>query len=251
MPPPTVSVPSSPTSWRMGRSKPFVFASRSFSPAERRYSHLDKEGPAIVYGVKRFHPFLIGWSFTIYTDHKPLIYLFDESRLNPPQASTRVQWWALTLSAYEYFVEYTPGNDHANPNVFSRLPLPEKPENMPLLGETVLLLELLLTTPVTPSQIRTWTSRNPTLAWIREQVQQGWTLTTGDEHLRPYLQRKDELSLQDGCILWGNCVIVPPPGSPAVMDELHDGHPGIYRMKGLARSHVWWPGMDTDLEAKV
>ena len=51
--------------------------------------------------------------------------------------------------------------------------------------------------------------------------------------------------------LVGNRVIVPPPGRPAVMEELHDGHPGICRMKGLARSHVWRPGMDTDLEAKV
>ena len=216
-------------------------------PSRPRYSQLDKEGLAIVYGVKRFHQFLFGWPFTIYTDHKPLIYLFDESCLIPPQASARVQRWALTLSAYEYTVKYKPGKDHANADVFSRLPLPEKPENTPLPGETVLLLELLRTTPVTASQIRTWTSRDPTLARVREQVQQGWTLTTGDEHLR----RKDELSVQDGCILWANRVIVPPPGRPAVMEELHDGHPGICRMKGLARRHVWWPAMDTDLEAKV
>ena len=35
------------------------------------------------------------------------------------------------------------------------------------------------------------------------------------------------------------------------MSELHEAHPGIVRMKALARSYVWWPGMDKDLEHKV
>ena len=32
---------------------------------------------------------------------------------------------------------------------------------------------------------------------------------------------------------------------------LHEGHPGISRMKALARSYVWWPGMDQQLENRV
>ena len=36
-----------------------------------------------------------------------------------------------------------------------------------------------------------------------------------------------------------------------VMEELHETHPGIVKMKSLARSYVWWPNMNAELEARV
>ena len=46
-------------------------------------------------------------------------------------------------------------------------------------------------------------------------------------------------------------VIVPPAGRAKVLDELHEGHPGISGMKSLARSFVWWPSMVQNLEDKT
>ena len=47
-------------------------------------------------------------------------------------ALARVQCWALTLSAYDYEMQYVPGKEHANANVFSRLPLPVQPREVPM-----------------------------------------------------------------------------------------------------------------------
>ena len=233
-----------------GSERPIAYASRTLNSAERHYSQLEKEGLSCIFGIKRFHDYLFGRHFELVTDHKPLLGLLKEDRATSPHASSRIKRWSLFLSSYEYSLVFRNTTAHANADALSRLPLPEEPATTTKEPELVLLAEHLADSPVTASDIQLWTRRDSKLSKVLQYVQQGWP-TEGDQELEPYSSRRLELSTFDGCILWGSRIVIPPPGRQAVLQELHEGHPGITRMKALSRMYVWWPGISADIEKSV
>ncbi|KAI5725637.1 hypothetical protein M8J77_018002 [Diaphorina citri] len=227
--------------------RPIHFASKTLSSAERNYSQVQKEALAVIYGVQYFSKYLTGRKFTLITDNKALVTLFGEDKAVPMLSSARLQRWSLILSNFDYSIKYKKGTQIPVADALSRLPL----SNDKTFDDTVYYLgfkELGLTA----NTIINSTRKDKVLSKVMEYVKHGWPSVTNlscDE--KTFHTIKDELSIENDLLLRANRIIIPDDLKEQILKLLHDEHPGIVRMKALARSYVWFPGIDKEIENYV
>ena len=234
-----------------GTERPIAYGSRTLTKAEKNYAQIDKEAAAIIFGIKKFHPYIYGRKFTLITDHKPLTTIFSPKSSLPALAAARLQRWAIILSAYQYEVEFRATDKHANADCLSRLPLQITTEEDAMTKAASLFnLQQIERLPIKTDKIAQLTANDPVLSKVITFVQQGWPTQVQDE-FKPYHIRRNELTVEANCLLWGRKVIIPEKLQDKVLEELHTAHPGVVRMKSIARIHVWWPGIDKKIEEVV
>ncbi|GFX27701.1 integrase_H2C2 domain-containing protein [Trichonephila clavipes] len=88
--------------------------------------------------------------------------------------------------------------------------------------------------PVTATDIARATKTDRKLFELYESLKSGTELPV------PWKGRESEFSLQNGCIMYGHRVCIPEKYQNQVLEELHVGHPGIVKMKAIARSYCYW-----------
>ena len=120
------------------------------------YLQIEKEGLACAFGIQRFNSYMFGRHFILQNDHKPLLLLFNEQPL-PPQASNRIQRWALKLATYDYSIIFQSTKQHANANTINKVPLEGTPVETQTTQELVHVVQNLQEAPITARQIAHWT----------------------------------------------------------------------------------------------
>ena len=101
------------------------------------------------------------------------------------------------------------------------------------------------------AEVKNWSRHDSVIGNVIDVVQKGWISQEYPAEWKPFESRKEELSIIDGCLMWGSRVVIPSQGRERVLEELHQCHPGINCTKALARSYVWWPCLDKDIKKRV
>ncbi|XP_046856097.1 uncharacterized protein K02A2.6-like [Xenia sp. Carnegie-2017] len=235
-----------------GEEQPIAYASRTLSSSEQNYSMIEKEALAIIFGLKKFHQYVYGRRFSLITDHKPLTMILGPKRGVPVLAVSRLQRWAIQLGAYQYDIEYRTSKNNANVDALSRLPRKsvEEPDEWEEEAAAVNSVQLKRS-PVSVSMIREATQKDSVWSRVVYYLLHGRPEGKLPEELQYFFTKQDEFTVEEGCLLRGTRVVIPTKYQGVVLSELHINHPGMVRMKSLARLHVWWSTLDQDIEQTV
>lgn len=173
--------------------------------------------------------------------------MFNKNKGFPSVAKQRIQRWAVYLSTFDYQLCYRKGSQIRNADALSRLPLEEKTG---LEEPAILNFGLASGITLTLHDIANETGKDKNLVVIREALMQG-NLNNLPLSFKSYLNFKCSLSAEGGCIFYGDRVFIPELFQERVLRMLHDTHIGVVRMKLLARSCVWWLGLDKAINEYV
>lgn len=232
-----------------GSERLICCASRTLNAAETNYSQLDKEALAIVFGVTKHHQYLYGRHFTLRSDHRALSYIFGEKKGIPVTAASRIQRYAVKLAAYNFKIEFIRSDKNSVADALSRLPLSSIKDRIRVDDEGYSYLNFVQEYfPLSFKDIKSEMVKDHLLSKIIGYVKFGWPHKASSDEEKAYFNRKETLHIDHGCLIWGYRIVIPTSLRETILKEVHDGHPGIVKMKQIARNYVWWETLDEDIE---
>lgn len=192
------------TVWR-----PVAFASRAMSETECSYAQIEKEALATTWAFEKFSDYVLGKKIVVETDHKPLVPLLSNKRLEslPP----RILRFRLRLSRYDYAIEHVPGKLLYTADTLSRSPVSSAELSELRLQEEAELFaaDAVANLPASTQRIDTYKSsqqEDPICSKILKYCQQGWpTKYEVSSEMKPYWVVRNAFTVKQGLKMY-NCL---------------------------------------------
>ena len=269
-----------------GKKRPVAFASRSLTTAEANYPAHKLEFLALKWAVTcKFHEYLYGQRFTVYTDNNPLTYILSTAKLDAVGHR-----WVAALAVYHFDIIYKQGKANVEADALSRIKWPGVLKTIDAdvvqavcasvviartpLGEPLVLDDHLIGLHFDEVQLgqhvknmndADWIAAqdaDPALHFIRHRLldKTGFHGRPPAAHpeLKPFWRYRAHYLLRNGVLYrsvtsnktkWVQ-LLLPQSHHPTALKLCHDdlGHHGISRTLALLRDRFFWPSMEKDVK---
>ena len=249
-----------------------AYGSRSLSPSESNYSAHKIEFLALKWAVtERFHDYLYGAHFTVYTDNNPLTYVLTSAKLD----ATGHRWLAA-LAAYDFSLKYVSGSQNRDADAMSRLATELKPDIVHS------ICQMQPTSHMTNAQPSDSVSEPP-FAFASESFTRWKEAQRCDPAIGPLfpyvaqqllpdrqqvpsptwplLRELHRLRIKYGamhrCVKTNDCeikqILLPACLRNEALQSLHNhmGHMGRDKTTSLCKERFYWPSMSSDIDSYV
>ena len=234
------------TKWR-----PVIHVSRSLTPAESNYAQIEGESLAVFYGVTRLRRYLLGTAFEVVGDHKPLLSMYNMGRNGP----MRVERHKLQLQGYTFIYIWEPGT--TNPADYcSRHP--DSQDQSSLDNDDELCVYSIITEGMPQSlsieaiKVKTdhTAEHSPPPAPAGHHQQAEMPRNSGSPAVQ-YTKIYDELTTENGVIVRGHRIVIPPSLSNTAIELSHTGHVEPTTTIAHLRERMWFPNLATIAQTYV
>ena len=232
---------------------PVFYVSKTLTDTESNYSNIEHEMLGVVFSILHFKHFTFGWKVRVITDHKPLITLF---RKNLHSTSPRLSRMLVQILDYNIEFHHQEGTKMHLSNALSRLNThdsnAEKSEAKPVADFNITIHDVEILTglkSLSLDQIQRETECDADMQLLKQHISDGFPKAKSclPESIPSFYDYRECLSIVDGVIMKGHCVIIPASLRCKTLETLHLSHMGIIKTVECARTAIFWPNMQKDI----
>ena len=211
---------------------PVGYFSDAVQKSQNGWAPTTKEAFALILAVRHWRVYLAGISFTLNSDHNPLVHMREQK--DPRGKFAR---WITELEEFDYTVKYVPGVENVKADALSRntgadVSQPESP-----LEEKIYSI---LTGERFQKQIVEEQDADPVIGVVKRCVANNQRIAQGR------LKRvQNQLRIDtDGILRKSGRTVVPASLRPFVLEEIHNTtHFGVEKTYSLLQKRFYWPSM--------
>ena len=194
---------------------------------------MEKEALTFTWACERFSYYLLGLSFNIQTDHKPLVPLFSSKNLE--ELPIRVQRFRLQMMQFNFTITHAPRKTLLVADSLLRAPSTVDSDTL-LQHEMAACVNVVVQSlPATEKQlerIRQHQEEDEVCRQVAAYCESRWpsrqVLVGAVKH---YYSVASELAVEDGFLIRGNRLVIQALLQLEMLDRIHTGHQGITKCR--------------------